>query len=375
MLEERIYYCQNQHADVVALVTSAGGQREMDRYSSYGVPFGLPEGDSDSNGVANATDRTIIQGWINAVHYDVRGDADLDGDVDLTDKVNIGNLGTVTLGRAELSASAVGNCRGVAGYEIESELVGSNYHIRNRVLSSGIGSWLRRDPLGYVDDTNLFEYVRSLPHGRLDPLGHESTDPGKGGERCGNGLQDLGEECDASAPSVTCNCVNCMCVAPEIPVGPGDDDPPGDPPRREVDCCAKAAAMNPPIAPPPGEGMVVCCGSFKAICIDEKAKHPLSGAGPWPNFLDRIGYGCLREHENIHKQDCDCASQPPGGVSGCNMGDKKRRLSEAYAYQVQITCIKSTSCGSTNKSDCADAKRAKVKEIIERAKGFLPPLW
>jgi hypothetical protein len=43
-LEERLYYCQNQHADVVALVTSAGGQREMDRYSAYGVPFGLPVG-------------------------------------------------------------------------------------------------------------------------------------------------------------------------------------------------------------------------------------------------------------------------------------------------------------------------------------------
>jgi YD repeat-containing protein len=49
-LEERLYYCQNQHADVVALITAAGGQREMDRYSAYGVPFGLPTGDCDSDG-------------------------------------------------------------------------------------------------------------------------------------------------------------------------------------------------------------------------------------------------------------------------------------------------------------------------------------
>jgi hypothetical protein len=57
-LEERLYYCQNQHADVVALITAAGGQREMDRYSAYGVPFGLPTGDCDSDGDCDVTDRT-----------------------------------------------------------------------------------------------------------------------------------------------------------------------------------------------------------------------------------------------------------------------------------------------------------------------------
>ena len=141
--DERLYYCQNQHADVVALVTSAGGQREMDRYSAYGVPFGLPEGDSNSDGVANATDRTIIQGWINTSHYDVRGDADLDGDVDSTDKTNIGNLGTVTLGRGALSASAVGNRRGVAGYEIDPMLPEAN-------TMSGLGFSTRAQAIGYA---------------------------------------------------------------------------------------------------------------------------------------------------------------------------------------------------------------------------------
>ena len=42
-----------------------GSQREVDRYSAYGVPLGLPEGDSNSDGVSNGTDRTVIQGWIN----------------------------------------------------------------------------------------------------------------------------------------------------------------------------------------------------------------------------------------------------------------------------------------------------------------------
>src|SRR5690606_19124359 len=45
-LEERIYYCQNWRHDVVALIDSSGGQIEQTRYSSYGIPFGLPAGDA-----------------------------------------------------------------------------------------------------------------------------------------------------------------------------------------------------------------------------------------------------------------------------------------------------------------------------------------
>jgi RHS repeat-associated protein len=167
-LEERLYYCQNQHADVVAIVTSAGGQREMDRYSAYGVPFGLPEGDSNSDGLADATDRTIIQGWINTSAYDVRGDVDLDGDVDINDKNAVSALGAVTLGRGALSAGAVGNRRGVAAYEIDPRI---NYHVRERVLDSEVGVWLRRDPLGYVDGQNLFAALGLSPVSRTDPFG------------------------------------------------------------------------------------------------------------------------------------------------------------------------------------------------------------
>jgi hypothetical protein len=49
-LEERVYYCQNWRADVVALIDSAGAMLEWVKYSAYGVPFGLPVGDADSDG-------------------------------------------------------------------------------------------------------------------------------------------------------------------------------------------------------------------------------------------------------------------------------------------------------------------------------------
>ncbi len=86
VLEERRYYCQNWRADVNAVLTSAGWMVEWDKYSSYGSPFGLPGGDADSSGNTDATDTTQIQTWINGSVYDVRGDINLNGVVNASDK-------------------------------------------------------------------------------------------------------------------------------------------------------------------------------------------------------------------------------------------------------------------------------------------------
>jgi len=45
------------------------------------------------------------------------------------------------------------------------------YHVRFRVYHPTLGRWLQRDPLGYADGMNLYQYVRSGPAHRLDPLG------------------------------------------------------------------------------------------------------------------------------------------------------------------------------------------------------------
>ena len=86
VLEERVYYCQNWATDVSAIVGSAGETLEWEKYSPSGTPFGLPGGDTDSNGNCDSTDSAQVQSWVNAFAYDVRGDLDLDGDVDGTDK-------------------------------------------------------------------------------------------------------------------------------------------------------------------------------------------------------------------------------------------------------------------------------------------------
>ncbi|MCH8342427.1 MAG: RHS repeat-associated core domain-containing protein [Planctomycetes bacterium] len=170
-LEERIYYCHNWRGDVVALIDDTADQVEQVRYSSYGVPFGLPKGDTDGDGDLDTTDVNQIRTWVNSAQYDVRGDLDLDGDVDGTDHTNATNASPVTLGWGVLSD--VGNRKGYAGYELDDAIAGNYrlYHVRNRVLNSDLGRWLTRDPLGYVDGANLYEYVGSNPLGAVDPMG------------------------------------------------------------------------------------------------------------------------------------------------------------------------------------------------------------
>ena len=189
-LEERIYYCHNWRGDVVALIDDTADQVEQVRYSSYGVPFGLPMGDTDGDGDLDSTDVTQINTWYQASQYDVRGDLDLDGDVDGTDHTNAGNAKPITLGWGVLSD--VGNRKGYAGYELDDAIAGAYrlYHVRNRVLNSDLGRWLRRDPLGYVDGANLYEYVRSNPLAGLDPRGSACI-----GVNCGDSSSgDVGDD-------------------------------------------------------------------------------------------------------------------------------------------------------------------------------------
>jgi RHS repeat-associated protein len=161
--EERRYYCQNWRADVVALLTDTGKMVEWVKYSSYGVPFALPAGDTDSDGDFDSTDLGNIGGT-----YDVREDVNLDGTVDTPDAQDalVINNGYVTLGRGVLSNPVTANRKGYAGYEYDPTFEGASrhlYHVRHRVYDADVGRWTRRDPLGYVDGMSLYEYVSSLP--------------------------------------------------------------------------------------------------------------------------------------------------------------------------------------------------------------------
>jgi len=174
-LERRHYYCQNWHADVSVILDSTSGIQEWSKYLSYGIPFGLPAGDTDSDGDCDGTDVAQVQSWIGSSAYDTRGDVDLDGDVDTSDKsAQLALFQGITTGYYK--ASAFLHRKGLAGMRI-SRVQEDLYHARNRVLASNLGSWIARDPYGYVDSISLLQFAGSNPARYLDPFGSYIMEP------------------------------------------------------------------------------------------------------------------------------------------------------------------------------------------------------
>ena len=170
-LEQRYYINQNWRADAVALVTSTGVQVEGDRHFAYGTPFGMCAGDVNGDGRVNSTDTTQIQTWVTGSAYDSRGDLDRDGDVDLTDKSTATTNVGINLGLGLLSSSTVFNRKGYAGYSFDPITSYAMFDVRHRTFNADLGRWITRDPLGYVDGANLYEYCGGDPLSNFDPMG------------------------------------------------------------------------------------------------------------------------------------------------------------------------------------------------------------
>jgi len=112
-------------------------------------------------------------------NYNVVAMADSDGDV--TEKVLYDPYGEATVWLAGndgdwgteddvfQSVSSVANPYLFQGRRWDSEA--DLYYFRNRYYSPVLGRFLQRDPSGYADGMNLYEFVRSAPLGGDDPLG------------------------------------------------------------------------------------------------------------------------------------------------------------------------------------------------------------
>jgi len=177
-LEERRFYLQNWRADVSAVCNTNGRPLERVKYSAYGVPITLTELDFNLDGNIDPDDPSDFIG----APYDW----DLDGDTDASDNSafasDYGLVSGNAYGRAVLSLAGIRNILGYAGYVGDPFIRGSGsgateggqgfkWHVRHRVLDSGLGRWTRRDPLGYVDGVSLYEYVASQPATLIDPDG------------------------------------------------------------------------------------------------------------------------------------------------------------------------------------------------------------
>jgi len=76
------------------------------------------------------------------------------------------------------SASTVGNPYTFTGRRLDPE--SGLYYYRARYLSPGAGRFINRDPHGYSDGLNLYEYAGSNPVNFVDPMGTEKKDAGSG---------------------------------------------------------------------------------------------------------------------------------------------------------------------------------------------------
>jgi len=161
------------------ILTADAKIAERVKYSDYGIPLGMPLGDTDGNGTVDVSDLLNINSWWGTSN--ARGDFDLNGTIDTIDWLVINSEWGKNLGWGKLSnGSTVANRKGYAGYEFDPPLQAgySVYHVRYRILNADLGRWMTRDPIGYVGRANLYEYVASNPLVVGDPSG---MDPSGGG--------------------------------------------------------------------------------------------------------------------------------------------------------------------------------------------------
>ena len=254
-LEERLFYLTNWRHDVVALLDSSRRQVEHTRYSAYGTPFAMPAGDTDSDGDCDATDIAQIDTWIAGSIYDLRGDLNLDGVVNATDKsIATGNYQGTTLGRGAISSH--GNRLRWAGMQ---DLLGAQTitHVRNRAYSAELGRWLSRDPLGYVDGMSVYSIVSASLIVALDPTGLHTWGPGASG-----GVH--------STPSTSTS---------PFPLSPPTTDPDAPPPVKKKTRKAKKPPRGKiPPCPEIEPQQLVTSDFHDGWCRDCWSSHPGSAA-------------------------------------------------------------------------------------------------
>ncbi len=114
-LDERLYTLQDANWNVTALADSSGGVQERYAYSAYGKPR-----------VLTSTFTTRASS----------------------------SYGTEVL---------------YAGYRYDADA--RWFHVRNRAYHALLGRWTQRDPLGYHDGVNVYQYAASRPIDERDPSG------------------------------------------------------------------------------------------------------------------------------------------------------------------------------------------------------------
>jgi RHS repeat-associated protein len=351
-LETRHYILQNWRADVVALIDPSGDPFEYIRYSPYGVPFVYGAGDVDRNGQVDAFDPQTLSDFNS---YGTGGlvvdhDINRDGVVDSADDTLVNdqsNWAIWSQGRGSLDR--LGLRKGYAGYEWDPST--SLNHVRHRAYHAEMGRWTQRDPAGYVDGGDLYEYVGGRAVTSNDASGLMR-------------LPCSGSGCTASQPVPApdpqprdCvnetsfnNCIACcfarnggsacigICLSK---INPGDASyptPVEGPPDSRAEVCAKAcAALDSP------SGSVACFGgkAIACVCATRSPTGPNAPSGTAQ---------CIATHELINAEMYDCSSGEPLMRKG--VGPIQLVCNEAMAYEAAVACLSGKQCEGTPRQRC-----------------------
>jgi len=180
--DQYFFFLADAQFSVTAVLDGNANLQERVVYDAYGEANHHDWRDTDGDGDYDATDRSTINTLASAspsgtpitnASYEPDADLDRDGDVDSTDLSLGGTTYPTPLNKGELSLAAVGNRFGYDGYRFNPET--EQYTVRNRHYDPILGRWLERDPAGYVDGGNLYQYAGGAPLTCTDGLGLKCT--------------------------------------------------------------------------------------------------------------------------------------------------------------------------------------------------------
>ncbi|MBX3405075.1 MAG: hypothetical protein KF699_16830 [Phycisphaeraceae bacterium] len=192
LFEKSFYQLTDPQFSVVALIDPDilhAPVVEQVEYDPYGRVRRTAIADFDHNGVVEVAD--IYANLAANFAADPSGDHDWNGTTDVQDIFTFLTLwfeGDATP-RDQLSSDGRGaggghdNPIGYCGYYHDAETVGimgagngGLYQVRHRVYDPHAGRWLQRDPAGFVDGMNLYEYCMGGPGAYTDPMGLDAID-------------------------------------------------------------------------------------------------------------------------------------------------------------------------------------------------------
>jgi len=185
------YHLTDPQFSTIAIIDRAGKLIERVSYTAGGEGRHHHAADLDGDGATSSNELSTINMLasgggggggtpITSANYNPNADLNCDGVINSLDYGLVSSFGAQpALRRGQISAGwnppqsgqppTTDNIVGYCGYLFNAEC--SLYSVRFRMYDPVLMRWLTRDPIGYVDGANLYEYGQGSPLSGIDPLG------------------------------------------------------------------------------------------------------------------------------------------------------------------------------------------------------------